>query len=69
MIFDLMMDYEEAKAIVKESGIHGFVEKIENQFKGAFYSCSNSWLEDSTFICKLKGEKRDFIIGWVDIHD
>lgn len=69
MTFDLMMDYEEARSVVEDSGMNGFVKKIESIFEGDFYSCSNSWLDDSKFICKLKGEKRDVIIGWNEIHD
>lgn len=69
MVFDKMMYHDEAKAIVKESGFEGFVEKLDHEFGYNFFSCGIHWYDDSKFICKLKGAKGDIIIGWYGVHD
>lgn len=71
MNFDKIMDFKEAKAIIKEIGFEGFTEMLDNEFGYEFFGCSTYWYDanDSKYICKLKGRKGDIIIGWKGIHD
>jgi len=63
--FDLILDWEETRNFVKTFGFEKFEEEMEDKFHGGFFSCSVDWLEDPKYICKLKGSKRDIIIGWI----
>lgn len=69
MWVDKILNHDEAKQKVKEHGMEGFVQDLENEYHGDFYGCSLAWLDEPSFICKLKGGKRDLIIGWEGIHD
>lgn len=66
---DVIMEYEDGKAIVDVWGWEGFVNYFEDQFNYRFFTCSQYWYDDSQYICKMKGANGDIIIGWQGIHD
>lgn len=66
---DLFMDYTSAKTLVKVLGVEGFVKHLEKEYGYHFFSCSTAWLDDSKYICKLKGSHGDLVIGWEGIHN
>lgn len=61
---NIKMPYELSVNMVRELGIDKFIEMLEGVHGFNFFSCSIAWLEDSSFICKLKGTKGDLIIEW-----
>lgn len=70
--FDLIMDREEAKEMVKKQGWSGFFEQISSEYEDYnFFSCSEAWYEceNEPYICKFKGDNGDIIIGWKGVHD
>lgn len=66
---DLLMKHDSAKEYVRVFGIEKFVDMLEDSYKGRFYSCSDYWISDPKYVCKLKGANRDLIIGWYGVHD
>ena len=67
MSFDFIMDYEKAKRQVDKKGWEGFMESFDDGEK--FYSVSQYWYDDPTYICKMKGRYGDKIIGWKGVHE
>ena len=66
---DLLLKHDSTKEYVRMFGIEKFVAMLEESYNGRFYSCSDYWVSDSKYVCKLKGVNRDLIIGWYGIHD
>jgi hypothetical protein len=66
---DKLLDYEGTRNYVNEVGFDQFVAELEKEYSYRFFSCSEAWLMDPKFICKLKGARGDLIIGWKGVHD
>ncbi|MNM63961.1 hypothetical protein D3C81_753370 [compost metagenome] len=61
---DIYIDYNEAKMMVDKKGWNHFVRHFEKIKKNGFYSCSKDWYDDPKYICKIKGDRGDLIVGW-----
>lgn len=65
MRFDGVYGYDETKSFVEEQGWDSFLTKLKDEFPNRkLYSVSQSWYDDSQYLCKAKGAKGDVIIGW-----
>lgn len=61
----LTLNYGYAIGIVDLEGIEQFLGYIQDIFPTLeLFKISTDWMEDSRFICKVKGTKGDVIIEW-----
>ena len=61
---NVTMDYETARNLVDELGWTGFINAMNVGNENQYYKCSTAWLDDKSYMCKLKGARGDLIIQW-----
>lgn len=62
---NLQLDWQETVETVRVVGIEAFLVMLQEEYPQMdFYKISTSWIEDRTFICKVKGMEGDLIIRW-----
>lgn len=69
---ELLMMHQEAKTLVDQLGWEGFVQRFNKEYEKQdyrFYACGKSWYDDPEYICKLRGQYGDLLIGWFGVHD
>ena len=68
---DLLMNFKDARDYVKNHGLDAFIAKVEKESARPLelYACSTFWIDNSKYVCKLKGKYGDIIIGWFGIHE
>lgn len=64
---DRLMSNKETSKWVKEHGYDKFLDRMNEEYPDYnLSSVSVYWEDDPNYICKLKGENGDIVIGWDD---
>jgi hypothetical protein len=66
MVVDLLLHWEEAAQLVKETGFDGWLKFVHGKFPyHKLYSASTDWYTHGPeYIAKLRGTCGDVIVGW-----